>query len=79
MDDKETIYVSALRYALGRRTYITSLTADFINEQDLSGYCIQIMIDEIDRCQDLGMDTDRKTWQDLKESLEQKLAMFNEK
>ena len=36
MKDLELIYICAVRYGLGRRTYITGVISDYLLKQDLS-------------------------------------------
>ncbi|MGN0693748.1 MAG: hypothetical protein ACI4LK_02415 [Lentihominibacter sp.] len=49
MSDYEQMLVSALRYALGRRTYIVDLTVEYILNElpELSEHCINVMIQDI--------------------------------
>jgi len=70
MSDLETIYICAVRYGLGRQTYITSLISDFIIKQKLSDKCKSIMIRSIKDCKDLGADCDAKSWNKLLKHLE---------
>ena len=59
-DDFQEMLVSAERYALGRMTYIVSLTVDYITPmiRNLDLKYINIMIDDIDRQREYGMDKD---------------------
>ena len=56
----QEMLVSAERYALGRMTYIVSLTVDYITPmiRNLDLKYINIMIDDIDRQREYGMDKD---------------------
>lgn len=65
-DDFQEMLVSAERYALGRMTYIVSLTVDYITPmiRNLDLKYINIMIDDITGHSDLGygMDMDEEEW-----------------
>jgi len=65
MIDKEIIYLCALKYSLGRRTYITGLVADFLMGETLSKVCRDKMIRNIVECDDLGHDCDKEEWNKL--------------
>ena len=69
MSDYEHIVISAVRYALGRMTYIVSLTVNYvlkdIEEKKLSNECLRIICRDILEAKDLGMDCDRAYWQKL--------------
>ena len=65
MTDIEHIYISAVRYALGRTTYIVEDTVDFMMNQELSEECRFIMIRDIERQQKgfgLGHKCDEANW-----------------
>lgn len=67
MDENfQEILVSAVRYALGRMTYIVGLTVDYISPliKSLDMKYINIMIDDITGHSDLGygMDMDEEEW-----------------
>ena len=69
-DDFQEILVSAVRYALGRMTYIVGLTVDYIMPmiQNLKTKYINIMIDDITyqgEYYGYGMEMDRKDWMRL--------------
>ncbi|BBK24952.1 hypothetical protein [Dialister hominis] len=68
-DDFQEMLVSAERYALGRMTYIVSLTVDYISPliKSLDMKYINIMIDDITGHSDLGygMDMDEEEWEKL--------------
>jgi len=61
-EDFGNICISALRYALGRRTYITSLTSDYLIEQarqhHFSSRVLTVMLQDLRRYFD-----DRETWE----------------
>ena len=66
----QEILVSAVRYALGRMTYIVGLTVDYIMPmiQNLKTKYINIMIDDITyqgEYYGYGMEMDRKDWMRL--------------
>ncbi len=63
----QEILVSAVRYALGRMTYIVGLTVDYITPmiRNLDLKYINIMIDDIDRQREYGMDMDKDEWMKL--------------
>jgi len=65
MTDIEHMYCCALRYGLGRRTYITSVISSFLLKQKLSKKCIHIMIQDIEREDNLGDECDKKNWNKL--------------
>ncbi len=68
MDENfQEILVSAVRYALGRMTYIVCLTVDYIMPmiRNLDLKYINIMIDDIDRQREYGMDMDKDEWMKL--------------
>lgn len=68
MDENfQEMLVSAERYALGRMTYIVSLTVDYISPliKSLDMKYINIMIDDIDRQREYGMDMDKDEWMKL--------------
>lgn len=68
MDENfQEILVSAVRYALGRMTYIVGLTVDYISPliKSLDMKYINIMIDDIDRQREYGMDMDKDEWMKL--------------
>ena len=69
--DYEQILISALRYALGRRTYIVGMTAEYIENElpKLSDQCKAIMIEDIERQEQLGNECDREDWMQLLEKL----------
>ena len=68
-DDLEAILICAVRYCIGRATYMPGLVTGWIEENmrgKLSQKTIGVMrrdIDEARRRQGLGMDCDVKTWE----------------
>lgn len=69
--DLQLLFISAFRYALGRRSYITSTMAHIIkdNSDALTDHTVDLMISEIRHCKDLGMECDRRVWEDLSKFL----------
>lgn len=66
-DEFRDLAICAFRYALGRRTYITSAVSDLIIKHggDLSHFTRDLMIKEIKEAlyQDrAGMDCDKENW-----------------
>lgn len=51
MTDYEHIVISAVRYALGRMTYIVSLTVDYVSKEmeqnKLSTNCLKVIANDI--------------------------------
>ncbi len=79
--DLRLTILGCFRYTLGRMTYMPSHTLEVIkscqeifNEQDW-----KIFIEEINDCEHLGMDCDKRTWNELKEFAEKKMEVYNEK
>lgn len=74
MTDYEHILVSAVRYALGRRSYIVEKTIDYVASQlpKLSDSCIEVMLEDIDKA-DFEFRFDRKTWECLTEQLQEEM------
>ena len=69
--DYEHMLISALRYALGRRTYIVGVVANYILSvlPKLSNPCKYIMIDDIENAYSLGDECDRQDWMRLLKEL----------
>lgn len=69
--DYEHMLISALRYALGRRTYIVELTCEYIENElpKLSDQCKAIMIEDIERQEQFGDECDKEDWMQLLEKL----------
>ena len=72
LTDYEQMLISALRYALGRRTYIVEITVNFIISElhSLSDYCKNIMVRDIETAYSYGYECDKKDWMRLLEALE---------
>jgi len=79
--DKELIVLCALRYALGRRTYVVSTVAEYIAKiKNPSDWLIDQVITEIDRQEKdkfgnlnpLGDDCDVVVWNSLRDKMKEK-------
>ena len=77
MTNYEHMIVSAIRYALGRMTYIVSLTVNYvledIKENKLSSTCLELMLKDIQSAEYLGMECDVKEWEKLSKEINKKL------
>ena len=79
MSHEEQILICAVRYALGRMSYIVGVVAEYVSvkQPGLSKECINIIIRDIeeelkryhDAGQKLGMECDERTWLRLLERL----------
>ena len=79
MSNEEQILICAVRYALGRISYIVGEVCDYVavKQPELSKECINIIIRDIeeelkryhDAGQKLGMECDERTWLRLLERL----------
>jgi hypothetical protein len=77
ISDYEHMLISAVRYALGRRTYIVKLTTDYIARQipKLSDECITLMIEDIKNpLGGYGDPWDKQDWLCLLEQLEEEMG-----
>lgn len=77
MSDYENILISAVRYALGRMTYIVDLTVNYIIKEievgKISKYCMALMLEDIKRTEYLGMDCDAADWHRLENKIKENL------
>lgn len=75
MTDYEHIVISAVRYALGRMTYIVELTVNYIlqeiEDDKLSDSCLNIIRRDIKETKNLGMECDREQWLKLLNRIEE--------
>ena len=81
MSNEEQILICAVRYALGRMSYIVGVVAEYVavKQPELSKECINIIIRDIeeelkryhDAGQKLGMECDERTWLRLLERLKE--------
>ena len=69
--DYEHMLISALRYALGRRTYIVGVAVNYILSElpKLSDPCKHVMIDDIENAYSLGDEYDKADWMRLLKEL----------
>lgn len=69
MSDYETIILCAVRYALGRRTYIVSLVCEYVASQihTLSADCLSLIIRDIEDQEPWGYgdECDKRDWMNL--------------
>ena len=80
IDDFLVTLNCAVRYALGRMTYMPSLVTGFImkNCKDiLDKKTITIMLNDINDCNNLGQNCDKETWMNFKAFLEDLLKNLN--
>ena len=75
MTNYEHIVISAVRYALGKKTYMVVLTVNYILEEieydKLSDECLNIIRRDIKNAEDYGMECDRKQWIKLLNRIEE--------
>ena len=79
MTPDEQILICAVRYALGRMSYIVGVVCDYVyfKRKTLSKECINIIIRDIEEEMEryhssgavLGMECDERTWNRLLEAL----------
>lgn len=73
MSEYEHILISAVRYALGRRTYIVELTVNYVIKElpRLSDSCKKIMLDDITEHERFGYGDacDERDWMRLLDAL----------
>lgn len=84
MKPEEMMLISAVRYALGRRSYIVPETCSFVAsvKDKLSQHCIDIIIRDIGEGFEMyhrsgnlcGMECDEKEWYRLLEVLKKEVA-----
>lgn len=75
MTDYEHMIVSAVRYALGRMTYIVEMTVNYvlqeIEDNKLSDRCLSQIRDDIRNADSLGMQCDTYQWLKLLQRIEE--------
>lgn len=75
MSDYEQIVISAVRYAIGRMTYIVEITVNYIMQQieddKLSDRCLGLIRDDIKEAKYLGMQCDEVQWIKLLKRIEE--------
>lgn len=84
MTPEEQMLICAVRYALGRRSYVVSDTCNFVASirKKLSPNCIGIIIRDIEETMEMyhrsgnlcGMECDEKEWYRLLEVLKKEVA-----
>jgi len=70
----DTLLVSAVRYALGRQSYIVGVTCDMVRAANPNADVRAIIRRDIDNCRDYGMEMDRVEWRALREWLDKPQA-----
>ena len=85
----ESILICAVRYALGRMSYIVGEVANYVffKRKTLSKECIDIIIRDIEEEMEryhsagykLGMDCDERTWKNLLEALKGEIDERNQR
>lgn len=75
------ICICAIRYALGRRTYIVGVVCDYIRAKfdDIETSDLLVMIRDIKEASDLGDDCDEADWTKLRDAMEQEVEERKEK
>jgi len=69
-EDLGIIYVCAVRYALGRTSYVSSSVCGYLMTQKLSKRCMGTIIRDIKECDNYGWDCDKEHWMKLLAHLE---------
>jgi len=64
---EQEVWLSAVRYGLGRRTYITGCISDFMiaNVDEMTEKTKSVMHRDISECDDLGDNCDKENWDNL--------------
>lgn len=84
MTEYEEIIICAMRYALGRRTYVVRTVCEYIENErkKLSDYCIKIMIRDIESQGDIpggyGDTWDEERWMHLLWILKERIGENND-
>lgn len=81
MSNEEQILICAVRYALGRMSYIVGVVAEYVNciKNNLSKECVNIIIRDIEEQiqfyhshnSTCGMECDEETWKNLLKALKE--------
>ena len=75
LTEYEHMIISAVRYALGRMTYIVGMTVDYvledIKQNKLSIHCLNVIREDIEFEKNLGMECDKKDWKRLLKKIEE--------
>ena len=71
-EDFASIMICAIRYALGRRTYMPSVVCQFVKQRisGMSNKDLYVIIRDIKECCDYGDDCDYKDWMSLLQAAE---------
>ena len=69
------IWICAVRYGLGRQTYITGVISDFMveNIKEMSPKTKSVMIRDIEECDDYGHKCDKESWIKLLKELKNEI------
>lgn len=75
-DDLESIFVCAVRYSLGRRTYMPSIVAGYVKTQIpfMTDKTLKCILEDIDGCADLGDKCDCDAWHSLATAIEAEIV-----
>lgn len=78
MSDYEHIVISAVRYALGRMTYIVELTVEYVEKQikegELTDKCLAVMLQDLRDCINFGDYCYKQYWDRLTRELEKEIG-----
>ena len=78
MTDYEHIVISAVRYALGRCTYIVEVTVEYVEKQikegALSDKSLAVMLQDLRDCTNFGDYCYKQYWDRLIEKLEEEIG-----
>lgn len=78
MSDYENMIISAVRYAIGRTSYIVNLTVEYvlkdIEQGKLANNCLWVMRRDIKEAKYLGMDCDKRDWQRLLKKINENMG-----
>lgn len=74
--DFQTICICAVRYALGRRTYVTGIVADFVSNyiKSFDRNTLSVILRDIDEAHDLGDTCDAESWLKLRNLIRVQLS-----
>ena len=69
-DDFASVMICAIRYALGRRTYMPSIVCGFVKPKlpEMSKKDLYVIIRDIEEAHNYGDDMDYRVWIDLLEA-----------
>jgi hypothetical protein len=68
-DDFASVMICAIRYSLGRMTYMPSVVCRFVKPKlaKMSKKDLYVIIRDIEECRDYGQECDEECWKDLLE------------